>query len=190
MDAVDAAEILLGTLFGVRATSTQGWLVQFAPTGHLEVCFGQWKTLQEAKAAFLPARSVPPPADPRHPRALVLQAVRRAMLPMSPRRIDFVVSGVEAAPRISTNVQRLLPRDVVLQPGNRRLGAKSMRKTMASGPAAQGVPDTTIQHWGLWGRSSLTHVLHYIDRTYPPDPFVGSLFDFLLPITRAPFLAR
>eukprot|EP01052_Picozoa_sp_SAG31_P045849 SAG31_NODE_8538_length_1433_cov_18.502249_2_plen_271_part_01 len=70
---------------------------------------------------------------------------------------------------------------VVLQPGNRRLGAKSMRKTMASGPAAQGVPDTTIQHWGLWGRSSLTHVLHYIDRTYPPDPFVGSLFDFLLP---------
>eukprot|EP01050_Picozoa_sp_SAG11_P008758 SAG11_NODE_787_length_7169_cov_4.571146_2_plen_179_part_00 len=160
--------------------------------GHLEVCFpGHWKTLREAQLAFLPARSVPPPADPRHPCALMLGEIRRAFQvgTTSIRRIDFVPSGCGAAPRITANVRRLLAPDIILQPGNRRLGAKSMRKTMASAPAAQGVLDTTIQHWGLWGRSSLTHVMHYIDRAYPPDPFVASVYDFLLPVSRAPFLA-
>ena len=44
-----------------------------------------------------------------------------------------------------------------------------------------------IQHWGLWSRKSLVLVENYIDRTYPPDPMVASLYDFLLPVSRAPY---
>lgn len=186
-DGVDAAEILIGILFGCRAESTNGWLVRFAATGHLEVAFGQWKTLNEARLAFLPARSIPPPQDPRHPRAALFAGLRRALSSSAPRRLEFVRSGSAEAPRITANVRRLLPPTLVLQPGNRRLGAKSMRKTMASAPAAQGIPDTTIQHWGLWSRHSLTLVQNYINRTYPPDPMMASLFDFLMPVSRAPF---
>ena len=58
---------------------------------------------------------------------------------------------------------------------------------MASAAAANGAPDAVVQHWGLWSRKSLVLVENYIDRTYPPDPMMASLFDFLLPVSRAPY---
>eukprot|EP01050_Picozoa_sp_SAG11_P018879 SAG11_NODE_2922_length_2834_cov_2.238670_3_plen_343_part_00 len=184
-DGRDAAEILVGILYGCRAESSAGWMCQFSVTGHLEVAFGQWKTLAEARAAFLPARSIPPPQDPTHPRARVFAGVRRALV----RYPNFltVTNGLSAATRITANVRRLLPDGMLLLPGNRKIGAKSMRKTMASATAAQQIPFEVIRQWGLWSRKSTVLEDGYVDRSYPVDPFMASLFDWLMPVARAPF---
>ena len=117
---------------------------------------------------------------------VALRGIFRAMQSAT-HNIAFAPSATEVAPHITTAVRRLLPTSIVLQPGNRRLGARSMRKTMASAAAANGAPDAVVQHWGLWSRKSLVLVENYIDRTYPPDPMMASLFDFLLPVSRAPY---
>jgi hypothetical protein len=187
-DARDAAEILVGILFGCRAESTEGWIVQFSLTGHLEVAFGKWKTLREAQMAFLPARSIPPPSDPLHPRAQVFSGVRRAL--NSFPNFLFTKSASTAAARITTNVRRLLPCGTLLLPANRHVGAKSMRKTMASACGAAQIPFDVIRQHGLWSRRSTVLETGYVDRNYPIDPMMASFFDWLMPVSRAPFQLR
>ena len=60
-------------------------------------------------------------------------------------------------------------------------------RLLVSLACAVGGTDAVVQHWGLWSRKSLVLVENYIDRTYPPDPMMASLFDFLLPVSRAPY---
>eukprot|EP01050_Picozoa_sp_SAG11_P023459 SAG11_NODE_4719_length_1793_cov_2.991736_1_plen_397_part_00 len=184
-DGRDATEILVGTLYGCRAESSAGWICRFSVIGHLEIAFGQWKTLAEAAAAFLAARSIPPSLDPAHPRSRVFAGVRRAL----DRYPNFlaVTNGPTAAARITKNVRRLLPPGMLLLPGNRMLGAKSMRKTMASAAAAQQIPFEVIRQWGLWSRKSTVLEDGYVDRSYHVDPFMASLVDWLMPVARAPF---
>ena len=183
-DGRDAAEILAGVLFGCRAESTSGWLFMFSVTGHLEIAFGQWKTLAEARLAFLPARSIPAPADPQHPRAQIFDGIRRALAAFP----DFacVSSATSAAKRITGNVRRLLPSGLLMLPGNRTVSAKSMRKTMASACGAAQIPFDVIRQHGLWSRNSTVLEDGYVDRNYPMDPMVASIFDWLMPVLRAP----
>jgi hypothetical protein len=187
IDSSDAAEILVMILFGLRVTSTDGWDIYFNREGGIEVALGdmtgggQLKTNKRVQFAGLQHRSAPFPADPAHPRAVWLRAIQRGMSFRSLR----VARGTADAGRITANIRRLLPSDLLRLPSARYVSAKSCRKTMASAANAAGVPLRAIQQHGLWGEKSETAARNYIDRSYPIQPYTALVFDFLLDVGQA-----
>jgi hypothetical protein len=142
---------------------------------------GQLKTNKRVQFAGLQHRSAPFPADPAHPRAVWLRAIQRGMSFRSLR----VARGTADAGRITANIRRLLPSDLLRLPSARYVSAKSCRKTMASAANAAGVPLRAIQQHGLWGEKSETAARNYIDRSYPIQPYTALVFDFLLDVGQA-----
>jgi hypothetical protein len=164
-----------------------GHAIYFNREGGIEVALGdmtgggQLKTNKRVQFAGLQHRSAPFPADPAHPRAVWLRAIQRGMSFRSLR----VARGTADAGRITANIRRLLPSDLLRLPSARYVSAKSCRKTMASAANAAGVPLRAIQQHGLWGEKSETAARNYIDRSYPIQPYTALVFDFLLDVGQA-----
>ena len=191
-DAADAGEILCAILFGWRMTSVEGWDVRFTSEGHLECALGklgeggQLKTDSDVRFVGVQHREVPLPSAPQHPRYEWLLCIRRGL----GFRHYSARTGKSASVRITANIRRLLPAEQLQLPSNRYLSSNACRKTMASAASAAGVPLATISQHGLWGVSSTTACKHYIDRTYPVQPYTAWVFDWLQPVSLvAPVIA-
>ena len=147
---------------------------------------GQLKTDSDVRFVGVQHREVPLPSAPQHPRYEWLLGIRRGL----GFRHYSTRSGKSASVRITANIRRLLPAEQLQLPSNRYLSSNACRKTMASAASAAGVPLATISQHGLWGVSSTTACKHYIDRTYPVQPYTAWVFDWLQPVSLvAPVIA-
>jgi hypothetical protein len=184
-DCVDAAEILVTTLFGFRSTTASTWSVRETPSGALEAAIGginrggNLKTDASVRYTGVEYREVPEPLSSDHPRMAWFRGIKRALRMGGLTNVSTTRLN---ASRMTKNIRRLLPAAEIQLPGNRFLSVKSCRKTMASAANAAGVPLSVINQFGLWGEKSTTACKNYIDRRYPVQPYTALVWDFLLPV--------
>ena len=137
----------------------------------------RWPELQASPAR----REVPIPANPRHPRRRLVEAMLRAqdVDPLWYLELRRTSTVGNAAGTVSAWMRDLMPLEHVQRwlPAGKRLSAYSLRICGVSVCKAYEYSDAWMQDWGFW--RSVTQALTYVQSPpYGRQSFLGAVFDF------------
>ena len=186
LDLLWTASLLLMLLCWFRASTVAGLRggdVRFAADGSLLVVARVVKGRPELVAR--PALMQIPPAPAGHPRARVLNVIRRLLQSRPTGFADVRVMcgqrralSTNASARLTAEFRRLVPADVLGLPEGAVVASQSFREMGASAAVVARYNLDVARRHGLWVRLN-TMLEHYVFDWFPASGFLERLFDWM-----------